>query len=538
MPLPQSRPFPTWVDIGATENRGLDLLGLRLPVQVLGGTLFDGVTTITPSIRYLSFRAWIIHLYLQHRLPDSWKDFERFASRIEAAIAYGNLLLGAKARGALGSDKASELLATGIDALPLTNLVKQPAISIYGAPSEQLGISFSDDSEVRGLTTERGVPLAQLIARQMEGCMLGRAFATGTERETASRAELEEFGALVSPTSVSEAERDLLATLLIPNSPLPREVPRSRFYTSLLWLAAQAGRSVREFDLFEFAASPAVQVPPSLRATRDGWLRYGVRDAIAVAHEAVLHEIVDAVATLRAQSDASVPGEEAIRTLVAQEEDHQEALRSLALMRGEESPSRMSFREIYDRIRESTSQESREERGIRRWSGVLSEANLMKTALNTGPGALAILPVTWAVAVHRVEPGLLQNEEELQILSREGWARIGLRQVVEPGVRRFLREDWAFRDVMMDLGFRTVDQHLRVAWARMAQDAKHDVALLMSDAGRWGARGRKFTPQRTASRVEEAISWLTQLRLIDEQGPTSAGRRILERSLATLSELE
>lgn len=72
----------------------------------------------------------------------------------------------------------------------------------------------------------------------------------------------------------------------------------------------------------------------------------------------------------------------------------------------------------------------------------------------------------------------------------------------------------------------------------MAQDAKHDVALLMSDAGRWGARGRKFTPQRTASRVEEAISWLTQLRLIDEQGPTSAGRRILERSLATLSELE
>ena len=269
----------------------------------------------------------------------------------------------------------------------------------------------------------------------------------------------------------------------------------------------------------------------------DGWLRYGVRDAIAVAHEAVLHEIVDAVATLQAQSEAAVPGEEAIGALVAQEEDHREALRSLALVRAEESPLRMSFRQIYDRIRENTSQGSHEERGIRRWSGILSEVNLMKTALNMGPGALAILPVAWVLAVRRVEPGLLQNEEDFQVLSREGWARIGLRQVVQPGVRRFLQEDWAFRDVMVDLGFRTVDQHLRVAWARMAQDAKHDVALLMSDAGRWQARGRKFIPRRTASRVREAISWLTQLRLIDEQWSTSAGHRVLERSLATLSEL-
>src|SRR3989338_885747 len=130
MPLPQSRPLPAWIDIGAMENRGLDLLGLRLPVQVLGETLFDGITTITPSIRYLSFRAWIIHLYLQRRLPDSWKDFKRFASRIEAAIAYGSLLQGAGAPGVLGSDKATELLATDVDALPLTDLVMQPAISI------------------------------------------------------------------------------------------------------------------------------------------------------------------------------------------------------------------------------------------------------------------------------------------------------------------------------------------------------------------------------------------------------------------------
>jgi hypothetical protein len=162
----------------------------------------------------------------------------------------------------------------------------------------------------------------------------------------------------------------------------------------------------------------------------------------------------------------------------------------------------------------------------------------MKAALNTGPGALAILPVAWALALQRVEPGLLQNREDFQALSRDGWARIGLQQVVQSGVQRFLQEDWAFRDVMVELAFRTVDQHLRVAWARMAQDARHDVALLMSDAGHWSARGTKFVPRRTASRVKEAIGWLAQLHLIDDQGLTSDGNRVLERSFATLSRLE
>jgi len=79
------------------------------------------------------------------------------------------LLQGAAVPGILGSDKATELLATGVDVLPLTDLVEQPGISIFAAPSEQLGISFTGDSEVPGLTTERGIPLAQTDCQQMEG---------------------------------------------------------------------------------------------------------------------------------------------------------------------------------------------------------------------------------------------------------------------------------------------------------------------------------------------------------------------------------
>lgn len=537
MPLPETRPVPSWVDIGAIENRGLDLLGLRLPVQTIGDTLFDGVTTITPSIRYLSFRAWIIRLYLQHRLPDDWKAFRTFAARIEAAIAFGNLLLGEEVPGVLGSEKATQLLSSDTDPLALIDLVIQPAINIYAGPSEQLGISFPGDSEVPGLTKERGIPLAQFVGEQMGRCALGRAFTEGMEPEAASRVELQEFGTLASITNIPEGERDLLASLLLPTSPLSREVPRLRFYSVLLWLAARLMRSVREADLFGLATSPERQVPSVVCPIVDGWLRYSVRDALAVAHEAALQAIVRTVAIMEAQSGTAILGSEVMGALLAREDDHREALQGLGLIRGDESPLVMSFRQLYDRIREIIVQGCREERGLRRWSGALSESNLMKTALNAGPGALAVLPIAWALAVCRVEPGLAQDDEQCGMLSRQGWARIGLRQVVYSGLQQFLREDWPFREVMIDLGFRTVDQHLRVAWARMAQDPRHDMALLTSDAGRWHARGRKFVPRRTASRVKEAISWLTQLRLIDEQGPTPVGRHVLERSLATLSAL-
>ncbi|AKL99794.1 hypothetical protein ABD05_05990 [Burkholderia pyrrocinia] len=39
---------PEWISSGATITGGLDLLGLRLPGQTIGGTLLDGVTTVPP----------------------------------------------------------------------------------------------------------------------------------------------------------------------------------------------------------------------------------------------------------------------------------------------------------------------------------------------------------------------------------------------------------------------------------------------------------------------------------------------------------
>ena len=62
------------------------MLGLRAPVQQIGNQRFDGVTTVTPKLRYPSVLTWIIWRYSQARLPDAWGPFEQFIEAQEAMI--------------------------------------------------------------------------------------------------------------------------------------------------------------------------------------------------------------------------------------------------------------------------------------------------------------------------------------------------------------------------------------------------------------------------------------------------------------------
>ena len=83
---------PSWVDFAPKSQRGLDLLGLRLPVQAIGLSLMDAVTTIAPKVRYLSFRTFIADAYraVPGPPPDSYKAFMAFALPAETAFAISN----------------------------------------------------------------------------------------------------------------------------------------------------------------------------------------------------------------------------------------------------------------------------------------------------------------------------------------------------------------------------------------------------------------------------------------------------------------
>lgn len=533
MLLLNSMPVPSWVESGAEKLNGLDLLGLRLQVQQIGETLLDGVTTITPSIRYLSFRSWIILSYVEARLPNDWAAFSEYASRVEAAIALGNLLNQPGMTGLLGSNEAGTLIAGGEDPIQLKELVQQLGINVYAGPSEQLGLSFSE-KDIPGLTSERGLPIARFLQRHVAGSDLGNIFSSGKLLDSADRSTLREFGQVTSIQAIPEEERWMLIDLLMPRAPQsPQETARLSTYTTLLALAEDRGRFPKEQDLFDTASALQRQTPIELEEVIDGWLRYIVRNLIAVTHEAVLGAVLRELEAMSANMGASVPGSEVIRMLVSRISEHESALRILQLLEPGESPIDIKFREIERRVVQLTSQELSEERGLRRWLGTVQETEVYGISGSAGAGALAILPIAWILARRRVEPAINENNPAVQALSSRGWARMGLREVIFPQLERFHREDWKYQDVMVELAHRTLEQHLRISWARMKADPQRDVALLSSDGENWTFR-KSFKPGRTASRIREASNWLGQLGLLGTSGLTDDGKSVLNRSIQTL----
>jgi DNA-binding transcriptional ArsR family regulator len=533
-PLIDSAPAPSWVDSGPGQGRGYDLLGLRLPAQAISYDLLDGVTTITPTVRYLAIRAWIAHSYAQAGRPSDGETFREFAAGVEAAVAYGNLLNDFNRGGVLGKTKAKRVISSGDGTLPLLPLVGQIGVQVYGGPSSQLLLQDSEESVIPRLTRERGVPLAEGLAGRVSGCELGRIFNAGVCPGAASREPLTEFGRLVDVADIPEPEAALICAAILPERPLPVELPRVATNAMLLSVAGALGRTPTVDDIFRVVADPDTSLQPTLRPTLDGWLYYLVRDTLAYCHEAVLDQVIRELES-RGGDRKQVTSEEVVAALVAAADEHALALKKLGLLAGGESPQALTFSEVGERVRATTvDRVEAGDRGPARWRGGLTELAVISAVRAAGAGALALLPVSWLLALERAAYDPSAVEETSDPLSRQGWARVGLRQVIDPAVRAFHSADRAYRDVMFELARRTVDQHLRVAWARWSQDPKRDVALLLADGGLWSSRRRKFRAGRTNSRLGVSLSWLRQLRLIDERGLTPTGSAALGRALAVL----
>ena len=236
-------PTPEWVDSGATPVDGLDLLGLRFPVQILGNALLDGVTTITPSVRYLSILCWNIQVYGNARRPDSWDDFTNFTARVEEAVAVANMLVDNAVVGIIGATKAIQLAGQENDSIPLERLVSQLATRIYANPSEQLGLTLSRGNSFPALSHERGLVLAETFGRNAKSTRLGDRLSSEIALDFAARSELKEFGEVVAFNRIPDKERTVLIKAILPPEPRPEERPR--FQTSRsVGKNSQGGRSV------------------------------------------------------------------------------------------------------------------------------------------------------------------------------------------------------------------------------------------------------------------------------------------------------
>lgn len=536
MPVAKSLHPPEWIRSGAEITGGLDLLGLRLPVQFIGGTLLDGVTTVTPSVRYLAFRAWLVHRYGQTGQADDWQTYTDFAARIESALVLGNLTQDRTISGLIGADQALVRLDAGTPEVEVSSLVKSPASTIYTGPSDQLGLSKTRDNLVPALVDTRGLPLALAVQQRLARIPLLERLVSEPNVTQAVLDDLRELGEVARIDQIPDDERELLLAAIVPAKPLPKERARVGTYAALLALAAKKKARPTEGDLFDAACSMNRFGEQLLDQVAVGWTFYGVRDAIAVTQEAVLAAVMGETMANTDGGLAGVARDQVVGALLERVEEHDSALRDLDLLSAAESVTSLSFRELQRRIDARVSTDSVNSQGVKRWPDTLVEPLLYKRALKSGAGALSLAVVAWLLAAARVADAVRENNPQSGSLSYQGWRRLGLRDVILPELERFHREDRPLREVAAELAYRTVQQHLQITWSRLQVDLRRDVALLTAEGNHWFSRGKSFAAGRTASRIQQALGWLGQLKLIDAGGITADGDVVLKRAFAVLAE--
>jgi hypothetical protein len=210
-------------------------------------------------------------------------------------------------------------------------------------------------------------------------------------------------------------------------------------------------------------------------------------------------------------------------------------LRDLNLIFAGESVADLTFRSLEDRLRSRLSVAGTPA-GVVRWSDSLIEPLLYRRSLTSGAGALTLAVVAWIMAGLRVGDAVREDMQEYRSLSHQGRRRQGMRELVLPELDRFHREDRPLREVAAEMALRTVQQHLQITWSRLQVDLRRDVALLTAEGNKWFARGKGFVAGRTASRIQQALGWLHQLKLLDSNGITLDGEVVLRHALTVLAE--
>jgi hypothetical protein len=527
---------PDWVSFEADQTEGLDLLGLRAPVQAIGAELFNGVTTVTPKLRYMSLLTWIIWRYSQARLPEAWTPFEEFASAQEAAIVMANLIHDRNTIALVGANEARKRVDKQQKTLPLSQLVQNIAFNIYVTSSRQLNLTHLRDSGFSGLVEDRGLKLARAFDRVICKYDYGNRLAKRPIFDRVPRSELDELSRHVLLDHIPAEERAILIDALMPVHPEDDEWQRLRTYALLLWLSKKEGKTIEEDDLFAAALKLPPELPVCMRTILDDWLKYIIRDSLAVTHEAVFEAVMHEVDAKTAARGAPARAEDVVAAILSAEEEHEEVLREFGLLKKAEKIRGLTFDRLRQRIESRCHDQQAMSNGLRRWRGGLREIELYEAALDARKGAAALLPVVWCLAVYRVhgdEPESQSTPDD--ILQTGGIYQIGLGEVVIPKVEQFTRENRPVLEVMSELIVRTVQQHLRIAWSRFMAPNGKDVSVLVADTDEWSRNGNNgFQAGRTDSRLWVAISWLEQLDLTDDDGLTSAGERLLDRCLTTL----
>lgn len=513
----------------AADVNGLDLLGLRAPAEAVSNWLMSGVTTVTPAVRYFSLRCWLILQYLKLQGPNRWERFAAFAAKIEAAVAYSAILVHDQTAGVVGRNHAAATVAQNDSTLTLKRLTKILAAEVYAGPSSSLGFGESDKA-VPTLTRERGALLADAFDKQVANTLLTE-ISLSEDEQTFERTRLEDFGQDFSIGGPSASESQILIDAILPQEPHPKrlqiELNRIASYCLLLHLSSELAREVQEIDVYRAVTQQSLaKIPAELHSICDGWVQFAVRDLLVLVHEAAVSHVLLQLSQVPTSEKRERSGD-VISALVAGDLD--DTFNALSLSVTADEPIAALCDEVDVALGQVVDAD-----GLRRWDGTLSETLLFeKDAWLRQADCLGLLPIAWVIAARRLEPGIGNSRPEFQFDLGAGISRIGVADVVLPAVKAWKTSDKTIREMTAWLISRSVDQHLRIAWSRLAREPHKDVGLIRSDGDEWIYQ-KGFAPGRATSRLYRAINWLYQLGLVDDTGATARGMDVLQQGLSTL----
>lgn len=484
-------------------------------------------------MRYLTFICWITYQYWRRGGEDSWTGYLEYAKRVEAAIVLGNLVVARNTTGLVGSDSAPAVLAPGTS-VELKLTVGQIATGIYSNAAEQLGyFERHTDASVPHLTRERGMVLARLFDEAICDTDLGKRLAEPDLPDSASYEELKEFGNCVHIREIPRQEQEILLAAILPTTPTsPAERRRLATYGIFLHCVSEDNARHHSQSFWTEVTRADRQLPKGMAFAMDGWMRYLIRDMLAVVHEYAFYTLVNALPHGENREREFLTASEAVSSVFQTAETINQALRDLRLLADDESWANLSISELTNRISVLTSREQIEENGLRRWVGGLHESDVIRVSQQYTSAAPALLPVAWLLSERRANPGAGDQTVPMPDLSHEGVNRIGLSQVIVPRLAKFRQAEVTWANAAGEIMVFTVEQHLRTAWGRLASERK-EVSVILSDGNRWAWR-KWFGAGRTASRHVQVASWLRQLGLLDDTSLTPTGEHYREQIVTTL----
>ena len=305
--------FPEWTELG--QDGGLDPLGMQRPIEVIYQSLLPGISTITLRFRYYAFFVWMLEVYARETGNTDPAAFRQFQRRCEALFALV-AARGSTELGVAGIDWAHRQLSSvpdnsaanidfSVGADPEADLAQRYLRNkggafggIYATQMYEMGlITLGDDQNPISVCTDRALPLANAFAEEIGD--LAVLFLGRVEAGTVSLPDLDRL-APMKPSSViaGNKEHSLLVEVLlgrVSSASVSDQLRRSTARMLLQLIAVANHVPHAEAVKWEWfgAGKQEARYDSDTDDVRDMWALYQACDLMRLAYENTLDLALD-----------------------------------------------------------------------------------------------------------------------------------------------------------------------------------------------------------------------------------------------------